>query len=138
MSADGWTKAQLVLAYIAYILGCIVVFAWALWIHGALKEEPWLLEIEEKNRLKRERKETMTIWQILAELFTLVQQYGPAALTIITTAETYIVAGNWSGLLTYLESLLNQPTPPIPATLLRPHVDKLRAALRPHVAAISK
>ena len=48
----------------------------------------------------------MTTWQVLAELFTLVNQYGPAAAAIVSTAETYIKSSNWSGLAQYLEGLV--------------------------------
>lgn len=72
----------------------------------------------------------MSKWQILAELFGIVIKYGPQAQTIIATAETYIQSGNWTGLASYLTSLL--ATPPLAVTAAdiataKSHLAKLAA-----------
>ncbi len=73
----------------------------------------------------------MKILAILMELFSLIQQYGPQAGAILAKAETYIVAGDWTGLLAYVLSLVK--TPPVimsaehTAALQAVH-DKLAAA----------
>ena len=70
----------------------------------------------------------MTIFQVLAELSVILSTYGP----LLLKAEGFIRAGDWTGLVTWLESLLvpNPPVPAPPKAQLEPVIAGLKTAFR--------
>ena len=64
-----------------------------------------------------------SIWTLIAELLTLLAQYGPQAATILATAWGYLKTGDLAGLAAYIESLILNPRIPI----LPADVTKLKA-----------
>jgi hypothetical protein len=77
-----------------------------------------------------QKENPVNILKILTELLSLIGsasgQYGP----ILVAVEGFIKAGDWAGLIAYLESLAS-PTPPTPAPAaakLSPLISRLKSA----------